>query len=139
MISRITAGLNRRACCADSSRILSQRACRLLAAATSALSLRDAAIGKISVAPSSVAFSRHHSNRSNFTSEISNWIRSDGSRAGNRLNQRELHAAVASLRQRHIFHARQPHPLPVAQLVELPRLGAQHAAKMLRGFPAKLG
>ena len=49
--------------------LLPARAARFEAAATSGLSVRAAARGIISVTPSSVAFSRHHSKRSNFTSD----------------------------------------------------------------------
>src|SRR5580704_13023940 len=43
----------------------------------------------------------------------------------NRLQQRKFHAIVATLRQSHTFDARQPHPFPIAQFVELAWLRTQ--------------
>ena len=63
-------GRRRRDCCADSRRMRFQRSWRFPAVARRGLSVRAAVRGMISSAPSSVAFSRHHSKRSNFTIEI---------------------------------------------------------------------
>ncbi len=133
----ITGGRKRRACCADSTSIFSQRARRFPAAAKSALSVRAAPSGMISVAPNSVAFSRHHSNRSNFTSDMSNRISRDGAPDRNRLDQNELDATVAALGKRNALDPRQPDKLAVAQFVELPGLCAQHTAEMVRALSAK--
>lgn len=79
----VSAGMcNRRACCADSANIFFQRSERFAEAATSPLSLRPAASGEIWSAPSSVAFSRAHSNLSNFTMASSNSIRTSAAAAG---------------------------------------------------------
>src|SRR5580704_12958799 len=54
----------------------------------------------------------------------------------NRLNQRKFHTIVAPLQQPHAFHARQPHPFPIAQFVKLTRLGPQHPPQMLSRIAA---
>ena len=79
-----TGGRMRRDCCADSSRIFCQRAARFAAAATSDFSLRAAASGTISATPSSVAFSRLHSKRSNFVMASRRVTCKFGVRAGSR-------------------------------------------------------
>ncbi len=73
---------NRLACCADSASILFHRSARFAAAAINPFSLRSAASGDISSAPSSVAFSSAHSNRSNLTMASINSIRTGGTTDG---------------------------------------------------------
>src|SRR3984885_10393164 len=71
-------GLSCRDCWADSRRIFSHRSDRFSAALINRFSLRAPAIGTISATPSSVDFSKHHSKRSNLTTDNNNSIRRDG-------------------------------------------------------------
>ena len=122
----------RRACCADSARIRFHRSARFPAAAIRPFSLRSAASGTISSAPSSVAFSIAHSNRSNFTMARSNSIRTADTGAASCSTSENSTSSRPTLSVR-ASHTR----CPVTQLIQLPGLGAQHAPQMVRRFAAQ--
>ncbi len=85
-----------------------------------ALSVRAAARGIISLTPSSVAFSRHHSKRSNFTSETSSSRSSEDSRAA--MGSTSANSMRFSPRFESATRSIRPSQtlLAVAQFVELP-------------------
>ena len=101
------------------------------------LSVRAAATGTISFAPSSVAFSTHHSKRLNFTSEIRRLIRSAGSEAGTGSTKANSIPALTALGERHSLDLCQPDAPPIAELVKLPGFGAKNATQMVGDFPAQ--
>ena len=100
--------------------------------------VRAAARGTISSTPNSVAFSRHHSKRSNFTMATSNSSRKAKARRFDRFNQRNP-MRLSPRFERDALDSRKPHSLAVAQLVELPRLRAQNATQMFSSIRVKRG